>query len=188
MPAPSLEPDSQFFAQETQEKSSSVFLLVLIASLTALAIIFGALYYLNIIRFDFPLPFVPKQEEQGSQPNVLEVDTGNPPLPININEPIVAGASVYYRLIGMVEQLSPQDNGDLDVKITQGGKIYPQSFTLKQGQTVVTEKGQGFTGFSFADIKAGDKIEIIYTVDLKTFQSLVTQAQIERSGELQNLQ
>lgn len=182
MPAPVPTPQSQFFPQETQGKSSSVFLLVLIASLTGLSIIFGALHYLNIIRFDFPLPFVTKQEEQASQPNVLEVDTGNPPLPINITEPIVAGASLYYRLIGAVEQLSPQDNGDLDVKIAQGGKTYPQAFTLKQGQTVVTEKGQGFTGFSLADIKVGDKIEIIYTVDLKTFQSLATQAQIERAA------
>lgn len=47
-------------------------------------------------------------------------------------------------------------------------------------QMVVTEKGKGFAGFSLSEIKEGDKVELIYTVDLRSNQSLVTQTQVER--------
>lgn len=162
---------------ETARKSDYLLPLLALTAVLGAGIVFVTSGYFGVVKS--LLGFSPGPQEL-SRPRVIEVDPGNPPLPINLNEPAVAGASVYYRLLGVIDEVSAQPNGDLRLRISQGGKPSFQEFVLAQGRTVVTEKGKGFAAVIFEDIKAGDKVEIIYSFDLKSFQGFVTQAQIEK--------
>lgn len=141
-----------------------------------IAAVFGVLSYFNVIKVAPPALFggAPAAETPAPAPKITELNQNNPPLPIPINSSIVQGVSIYYRIVGKVEEVLPQENGDIRIRIKEG------LFTISSKQTVVTEKGKGFAGFSLSEIKAGDNIELIYTVDLRSNQSLVTQAQVER--------
>lgn len=147
-----------------------------------LAAIFGVLKYFNVLDISLPaqagLPALflgaPAASTPAPAPKITELNQNNPAFPIPINSSMVQGVSIYYRIVGKVEEVLPQENGDIRIRIKEG------LFTISAKQTVVTEKGKGFAGFSLSDIKAGDNIELIYTVDLRSNQSLVTQAQVER--------
>lgn len=156
---------------------------IVVGILLWLVILVFSLQYFKILDFRwFLLPWRPvgvQPTPPPSGPKVLE-DQNYPQLPLPLYHSIVKGASVYYRLVGTVSSLIPQGE-DLGIMVAgEDGTVYPAPFVLSAKQTVVTEKGKGFAGFSLPDIKAGDNIELIYTVDLRSSQSLVTQAQVER--------
>lgn len=101
--------------------------------------------------------------------------------PLPLSHSLVQGAMINYRLVGTVEEASLQANGDMALELTAtDGTPYSNAFVISAIRTLVTEKGKGFAGFSLSEIKRGDTIEVVYTVDLRTGQSLVTQAQVER--------
>lgn len=114
----------------------------------------------------------------------LPSPTPTPILPIPLSSPLVKGVSVYYRLSGAVEEIQTQENRDLSIKLrSSDGIVYPASFLLSSTQTIVSKKGKGLGGVSLSDIKEGTALELVYTVDLKTNQSLVNQVQLIESPE-----
>ncbi len=176
--------------EASQKKSDSYLLFVIPAFIVFILLIFGTLHYFNVLSLGLsflpqrttPVSVLPPPPAGGLTPKTLQIDPNFPPLPISVNDPVVGGVSVYYRLIGKVEKVLPQANGDIGIRIKADGATaaYPAPFTISSKQTVVTEKGKGFQGFSLSEIKAGDTLELIYLVDLRSGQTLVTQAQVER--------
>lgn len=156
---------------------------VLTAVLLFFFILFAVLYYFDALKLGALLPFLPQRQPVPIStpvptPKPLEINPNYPLLPIGVYNSLVQGASVYYRIVGKVEEVDLRPDGDLEIKLTDQGETL--TLTLSSKQTVVTEKGKGFAGFSLSEIKRGDTIELIYTVDLRTGQSLVSQAQVER--------
>lgn len=157
-------------------KSRNNLLFIIPGFILFIAAVFGVLKYFNVLNISLPALFLgaPAASTPAPAPKITELNQNNPALPIPINSSMVQGVSIYYRIVGKVEEILPQENGDIRIRIKEG------LFTISAKQTVVTEKGKGFAGFSLSEIKAGDNIELIYTVDLRSNQSLVTQAQVER--------
>lgn len=129
--------------------------------------------------------FTQREAPTGASPTPIQsAPTPTPILPIPLSSPLVQGVSLYYRLSGVVEEVQAQENGDLSIKLrSSDGIIYPQSFVLSSTQTIVSKKGKGLGGVALSDIKEGDKLELVYTVDLKTNQSLVSQVQLVENSE-----
>lgn len=164
-------------------KGPSLFL-ISSAVLIFFLILFSVLYYFDTLSLGFKLPFLPQKTVSAPTPlptpSVVEVNPDYPALPLPLTHPTVQGASVYYRLSGKVEEVNALPSGDLTLKLIQQEEVLPMSFTVSSKQTVVTENGKGFAGFSLDQIKVGDSVELIYLVDLKTYQTLVTQVQVEK--------
>lgn len=175
--APVQEP--QFPVNEIPASSSKT-LFIISGALTFLLVLFGSLIYLNILPIEPLLPFM-GTEKPGPTPITQVNFNDNPALPVPLNASIVQGVSVYYRLVGVIAKVNPRDGGDIGIEIqAPDGLTYPREFLLSATQTIVTEKGKGFKAFDRGSISVGDRVELIYSVDLRTQQSVVTQAQLEK--------
>lgn len=186
-----MEPTAPFPVNEPLESAPSggpkgpSLLLIASAVLIFFLILFSVLYYFDSLKLGFTLPFLPRRAVSAATPRptpkVIEVSPDYPSLPLPLTHPAVQGVSVYYRLSGKVEEVNALSSGDLTLKLIQQEEVLPTPFTISAKQTVVTEKGKGFAGFSLDQIKTGDSVELIYLVDLKTSQTLVTQVQVEKA-------
>lgn len=127
-----------------------------------LVIFFITLFLLSLIYFGF-INF-------GARPAVpLTQDAG---LPIPASDSIVKTASVFYTLGGTIEEADYQGTNILKIKLrSEEGNIYPRVFTVFLAEAIFSQVGNNFTDDPLSQIKKGKKVELLYTVDLKSKES-----------------
>lgn len=154
------------------KRSSALFVIIgFLVLVVVVGVILGALaWQKNPALFAKINPF--------SKPSPAPVQTEV--LPIPLSQPLVVGASVSYRLSGTIAEVNQSPDGSLSLKLANSqGQLHPNLFTVAKDRTVVSLKTGGFAATPSAELKTGEKVELIYLVDLKSKESLVTQVQIK---------
>lgn len=154
------------------KKSSTLFVVIgFLVLVVAVGAVLGALtYQKNPALFRKVNPF----SKPSPAPTQTEI------LPIPLSDPLVVGASVSYRLSGTIAEVNQSPDGSLSLKLENPqGQLHPNLFTVAKDRTVVSPKTGGFTATPSAELQKGDKVELIYLVDLRSGESLVTQVQIK---------
>lgn len=99
--------------------------------------------------------------------------------PIALGHPAIDAASLFYRFSGKIQNVTTNKEGATLLTLeSKNGTPLAELFTLSS-QTGIRYKNSQ-QSLKPSDLANGAAIELIYMVDLKTNQSLVTQVVVER--------
>lgn len=159
--------------------------------LLALAVFVVALLLLNFVISPNLLSWLftraPKPTQTQQQPSqtgqklIEEPPAISPPtaFPIALGHPSIDAASLFYRFSGKIRNVSTNKEGETLLTLeSKNGTPLAELFTISK-QTGIRYKNSQ-QSLTASDLKVGAALELIYMVDLKTSQTLVTQVVVER--------